>query len=343
MSADAPLAAGASPALRGFEQRFHDLPDYILRITEEIWEGRDVDAIRTYYHPDCLVHTGMGSGVAGVEAVVSGTLAKMHQFPDREIFPEDVIWSGDDRAGLLSSHRSMMVQTHLGGGHLGPATGRRLRFRAIADCACLDNRIYEEWLIIDQAAAAIQAGVSPAALGEALAAADLAAGEPLPALGFTGTPPGPDTRLIQDDVAATALREAYEAIWQRQDMSGLDRLYARGVNLHLPGGEDGFGRRDLAAFLTSYLSSFPGAEFAIEHSMALREPGRPLRVSTRWTLTGEHAGHGRFGEPTGAPVMLLGVTHAEVVEGLVVREWIVVDEVAVWRRIGRHRLEKAAG
>ncbi len=341
MSGHPALAVGTNTAMRGFENHFRDLPDYILRITKEIWEGRQVDAIRTYYHRNCLVHTGMGSGSDGVEAVVAGTLEKMHQFPDREILAEDVIWSGDDRAGFLSSHRSMMVQTHSGGGSLGPATGRRLRFRVIADCACLDNQIYEEWLIVDQAAAAIQAGVDPAVLGGMLAAADLAAGAPASPLDLSDARPGPDTRLIQDDSAAAMLREAYQRIWQRQDLSSIERLYARGVNLHFPGGEDGFGWRDLAAFLTSYLSSFPGARFAIEHSMAMREPDRPVRVSTRWTLTGEHLGHGRFGVPTGAPIMLMGITHAEMVEGLVVREWTMVDEVAVWRRIARHRLETA--
>ncbi len=325
-------------SMRGFERRFGDLPDYILRITEDIWEGRQVGAIGTYYHADCLVHTGMGSGAGGVDNVIAGTLEKMHQFPDREIFAEDIIWSGDDTAGFLSSHRSMMVQTHLGGGLMGPPTGRRLHFRAIADCACLDNQIYEEWLVVDQSAAAIQAGLDPASLGAALAAADLAAGLPAPDLAFSEGRRGPDTRLLQDDPAAAMVRESYRSIWEERNLGILDRRYARGVNIHLPGGENGYGRAALAAFLTSYLASFPDARFAVDHSIAVREPERSVRVATRWTLTGTHAGHGRFGEPSGAPMMVMGITHAELVEGTIAREWTMIDELAIWRRIARHRL-----
>ena len=325
-------------SLRGFESRFADLPDYILRITDEIWEGRQPGAIADYYHADCLVHTGMGSSVAGVSGVIAGTLEKMHQFPDREILAEDVIWSGDDAGGFLSSHRSMMVQTHLGAGILGSPTGRRLSFRAIADCACLENQIYEEWLVVDQAAAAIQADVDPAALGAVLAAADIASGAPEPLLAFSEDRPGPDTRVVQDDPAAAALRDIYADIWTRRDMSGFDRAYARGVNLFLPGGEAGYGRSALAAFWTSYLASFPGARLEIEHSIASRGSGRPVRVSMRWILTGEHTGYGRFGAPSGAPMLVMGITHAEIVDDLIVREWVMTDELAIWRRIARHRL-----
>lgn len=48
-------------ALDGFDPDFEDFPDSILKITERIWEGRDVGSIHRYYAPDCVVHTGMGS------------------------------------------------------------------------------------------------------------------------------------------------------------------------------------------------------------------------------------------------------------------------------------------
>ncbi len=322
-------------ALAGFDPEFADFPDYILRITERIWEGRDVASIHRFYAPDCLVHTGMGTA-PGVAAVVASTLEKLHQFPDRLILGEDVIWSGAPERGLLSSHRSMMTQTHRGFGPLGAPTGRPLAFRAIADCAARDNQIYEEWLVMDQSAAIRQAGLEPREVGRRWAQADQAR-DAAPALAFDEARPGPDTRELQDDPAARLVRDLHEAIWRHRDLSVLRRHYDRAVNLHLPGGLDAHGWDPYDSFLVGYLASFPDAAFAIDHSIARRDPGRPVRVATRWRLTGAHKGTGAFGAPSGAPMLVLGITHTELVDERVTREWVVIDESAIWCRIG-HQL-----
>lgn len=320
--------------LPGFDPEFTDFPDYILRITERIWEGRNVGAIRRYYAPDCLVHSGMGSS-ANVQSVIAGTLEKQHQFPDRQILGEDVIWSGTPTHGLLSSHRSMMTQTHRGAGPLGPPTGKPILMRCIADCAAINNMIYEEWLAVDQSAAVLQAGLNPAELGRAWAATDEAAGLPPPPLTFSEARPGPDTRELQDDPAAALLRHHLTSMWARQDLSVIRAHYDRAVTLHLPGGVTAHGTDACETFALGYLASLPDARFTILHSIARHDPGHPTRAATRWTLTGRHAGHGTFGPPTGTDLMLLGITHTEIHGARIVREWTMVDEMAVWRRIGR--------
>ena len=35
--------------MKGFDAQFKDFPDYILKITYQIWEKSDVEAIRDYY------------------------------------------------------------------------------------------------------------------------------------------------------------------------------------------------------------------------------------------------------------------------------------------------------
>ena len=35
--------------MKGFDTKFKDFPDYILKITYQIWENNDVEAIRDYY------------------------------------------------------------------------------------------------------------------------------------------------------------------------------------------------------------------------------------------------------------------------------------------------------
>ena len=43
--------------MKGFDSKFKDLPDYILKITYQIWESRDVESIMEYYAENLsLIH-----------------------------------------------------------------------------------------------------------------------------------------------------------------------------------------------------------------------------------------------------------------------------------------------
>ena len=56
-------------------------------------------------------------------------------------------------------------------------------------------------------------------------------------------------------------------------------------------------------------------------------------MAARWSVQGSHEGHGAFGAPSGAELYIMGISHAEMVDGRIAREWILVDELAVWRQI----------
>jgi hypothetical protein len=35
--------------MKGFDKKYKNFPDYILKITKQIWEGKDVDSIGEFY------------------------------------------------------------------------------------------------------------------------------------------------------------------------------------------------------------------------------------------------------------------------------------------------------
>ena len=237
--------------MKGFDPEFEDLVDYILVITERIWEGREVGAIRRYYAEDCIVRTPLGV-TAHVDDMVAGILATLHAFPDRRQLGEDVIWSGDEQTGFLSSHCILSPMHHRGDGTFGPATGKFVCARTIADCAVKDNRITEEWLVRDQAAIVKQIGRDP--------------------------------------------------------------------------------RKRRGGALCRYAAANLGRERPRGDRRALRS-GRAARVAARWSVRGTHSGHGAFGAPSGAEIYIMGICHAEIVGGKILREWVLVDELAIWRQI----------
>ena len=164
--------------MRGFDNRWTDFPDYILGITAEIWEGRETGPrMKEYYAPEVVVRTPGGVSV-GEPAATQATVATLHEFPDRTLLGEDVIWSGTPEDGMLSSHRILSQATHAGDGMFGTATGQRITWRAIADCYAKDNQISDEWLVRDNGAVVRQLGLSPEEWARARVAAGLA-GAPL--------------------------------------------------------------------------------------------------------------------------------------------------------------------
>jgi len=324
--------------MKGFDPDFKDLPDYIIKITERIWEGRGIGLIRRWYSEDCPVHTTMGP-LKGSEGMVAGTLETLNALPQRRLLPEDVIWSGNDRDGFLSSHRLVCPGRHTGDGPLGPATGRSVVVRAIADCFCVDNRIVEEWLIRDSAGLLAQIGVDPGEYAARLAAADHAAGkaawhlEDARRLRQEGALRPP---VHQDHPAARMVRDVMAAVWNA-DLDVVSQAYHPACSVHLPGYRTAYGHEQLFEFLFGYLAALPDAKIAIEHSIARDDPGMPTRVATRWWLTGTHTSHGVFGPPSGATVLALFVTHAHVIDGRIREEWVLVDEVGIRKQIALSR------
>ena len=62
---------------------------------------------------------------------------------------------------FLSSHRILSKATHQNHGAYGQATGKKIVYRVIADCACRNNQVYDEWLVRDQGAIVRQIGLDP--------------------------------------------------------------------------------------------------------------------------------------------------------------------------------------
>ena len=259
-----------------FDRQWKDLPDFIIGITKEIWEDRNLHSLRRYYGPTMAVRSP-ASIVVGNEQVIGATMATLAEFPDRRLLGEDVIWmeaaatdNSDGRPGYLSSHRLVCTATHNRPGMYGEPTGKSLRYRILADCAARDNAIYDEWLIRDQGAIVRQIGWDPKAY-----AADLIAREGGPEncvkpfhpsidrnVQYTGTGNG---HMIAEGHAETLTRI------MDGEMSIIKRSHDRAVHLELPGHTTEHGRAAADGFWMALRSSFPDAKFEIHHAVGMED------------------------------------------------------------------------
>ncbi len=318
--------------MRGFDPEYTSIPDFILKSTERIWEERGIARIRDYYATDNIVRTPMGV-TRGIDPVIAATNATLHQFPDRRLLGEDVIWTGDEETGeYYSSHRIVSPMHHLGHGMFGPPTGKRVRVRTVADTVLRAGRVCEEWLVRDHGAIVRQLGYDVAEFAAESIARELEWGR-TPEV-FTPETDVEGSYVTPEDTSdhARVYAETLRSIWL-SDFRVVNTNYNEAVALELPGGHADSGKAAVTSFWMGLTSAVPDALFSVDHLIGRDDPGRPLRVAARWSVQGTHDGAGAFGDPSGTPIYILGVNHAEMIDGEITREWVLIDELAVHRQI----------
>ncbi len=331
--------------MQGFDPKWQDLPDWIIGITKEIWEDRQIASLTHRYGADIPVRSP-ASVVVGNQGVIAATMATLAEFPDRTLLGEDVIWSGnpDDGKGMLSSHRLISTATHTHDGAYGKATGKRLRYRIIADCHAINDQINDEWLIRDQGAIVRQMGWEPATFARDQIARE--GGPDTCTKPFTPARdvPGPYKGRGNDNEWGARLADTLTRI-MAADMAVIPATYDRAANLFYPGGTEGLSHADADQFWMGLRAAFPSAIFRVHHQIGREDPLLPPRAAIRWSLDGTHSGWGSFGRPTQAPVHVMGITHAEFgpwggVAGRhgwgIRRDYTLYDETAIWKQILLH-------
>jgi hypothetical protein len=320
--------------MSGYSNSWTDFPDYIIGITKEIWEDRGIETLNRYYAPDIPVRSPMGIQ-RGNQAVIAATMATCHEFPDRQLFAEDVIFSDDPQHGHLSSHRLLTVATHGADGQFGPATGKKWVIRVIADCAAKGDQIYDEWLVRDYGGMVRQMGFEPREFAAQVIADEggvASASRPfVPASDVDGGYHGRGNDNPWGARYAGMLTRIMD-----KDFNHIQTEYDRAVIGEYAGAKNVIGREGVTAFWLGLRSAFPDATFTIHHQIGMDGDMLSPRAAIRWSLDGIHSGWGAFGRPTGAPVHVMGMCHAEFGPWGLRREFALYDEIAVWKQILLH-------
>lgn len=305
-----------------------EIVEYILRITHEIWEERQVEKIRDYYGDEVVVRSPSGV-TRGSQAVVDSTYATLAEFPDRQLLGEDVLTCIGE-SDQFSSHRIFSTATHGGSGYFGSPTGKSLRYRVIADCAVRDGIIFDEWLVRDFGAITRQMGITPR---------DFAARIVADAGGSTHDE---DRRFLEvpavyegsgnDHPAGMTLARVAKSLVTGQITSASNEI-DRAAQFDLPGGVTVVGRSSGTTAAAEFFSPFVWSDQSIDHALGCADSARGTRAALRMTLRGLHTRGGMFGRPTGREVALLTIWHAEFSRAGISRLFLLVDEVAIWRQV----------
>lgn len=326
--------------MRGFEEQYTDIIDYIVRITHRIWEECSVGLIYDYYRHNSQVMDDYAV-IHGRETIVENTIMAISAFPDLRGYADEVIWAGDENVGFHTSHRAVLVGHNTGFSHYGPPTNKKVSYWVIANCVSIENEIYEEWVLYNTTALISQLGFDVFRLARELtprvdlnAMKDSRSGEPtrLPGL---GKPPVLPPQAGKDFDVEDFVRRAFHEIWNWRLIGKVNDYYVSNVRFHGAGNRELYGTGQLRAYITSMLAMFPNLAHQIDHIYWMGNDQEGYRVSVRWSVEGSHRGPGLYGKPTGKPIFMWGISQLEIRNGKILEEWTLFNEFAVLQQILR--------
>jgi predicted ester cyclase len=329
-----PINRPRAQSLRGFDECYTDIVDYIIRCTHRIWDERDVGLIYTHYTHNCVAYSSLGT-VYNREDIVRETIQRIVELPDRRGLATQVIWRGDDVNGFYTSHLVTGTGRHTEYGMYGPPTGRTFVARTIADCMILENKIYREWLVRDNMALIIQLGLDPVAFASDMARKQFEKGQTVVEIGENRRllgqyPPeaAADTSIAHSPNEAKVL-EWLHHIYNKRMFGKIHEIYAPNVQWHGPLMRELFGIAAVLQQTMRLVAMIPDGVFIPQHicSNVSEEGGE--KVAVRWIMDGHHLGYGSLGAPTGHRLFVMGMTHFHIIDGKIIDEWVVYDELAM--------------
>ncbi|MEA1064063.1 nuclear transport factor 2 family protein [Erwinia sp. HR93] len=318
--------------LPGFSPQFDSIQQFILTLTHVVWEQKDIGQLADFYSNPVVFMTPEKQ-LSDLSQFMRLTLEAMHSFPQRSVLTEDILCSHSQELEHYAAQRTVACIQHQGEGFFGPPTGKTVWVRTWADRLCADGAVRQEWLLQDRAAIAAQIGLDVREFAHGLAQTrrelglEVESAEQIDAR-WAGGPEGDD---VEGPLAGVV--ERYLTMWAGGNSGIVPELYHPAATLHGPGHCACTGAQEISAWLSGYRASFADSETRLHHLIVRKDANEPIRISLRWSLLTWHDGYGKFGAPTRRPIAINGISQLELRDGLIIREYLGIDELAIWSQI----------
>lgn len=337
-----PADFGPAQPMRGFEETYRNIVDYIVRITYRIWEDREVEYIFDTYADESRVFDDYGLQ-GSAQKIVDDTHHTTGAFSNIRLIADEIVWAGDDEVGYHTSHRTLIRGTNDGDSRYGPATGRDVDLLVIANCVALDNEIFLEHVLYNNSSLLLQLGLDldreAAAMVTAPPAGWPRSDETWDALRSAARPERPlcESQPVAGFDVDRFARETMNSLWNEGQLEVLNRRYADNFPFRGPTERAFRGARPYAGMLGGLRQAFPDLDHQVDEVYWMGSEAEGFLTSERWNATGTHRGAGAYGEPTGREVQIWGITQHRIVEGKITAEWMLFNELDLMMQIAAAR------
>ena len=249
------------------------------------------------------------------------------------------VWAGNDDVGYHTSHRTIIRGTNDGDSKYGPATNKDVDVLVIANCVALENEIFLEHVLYNNSSLLLQLGLDLNEMAATMAASP-PAGWPRDtqtwsALRNAARPEQPisvSSPVSGFDVDAFA-RDNFDRLWNKRDYAVLGEVYADNFRFHGPTNRAFTGVKPYGEFLRTLSGPFPDIRLQVDEVYWMGNDADGYLTSERWSATATHAGDRIYGRATGCEVQIWGITQHRIVDGRIVNEWMLFNELDLMMQI----------
>ena len=131
--------------------------ELVIRLTEDFWNAKDITAADQFFSPDFVTHSPYAPQDGNIDSFIKQTTEDFKAFPDLHIAIDDLVAEGDKvvkRWTLRGTHKQEWMGI--------PATGKKLVFTGMEIFRFENEKVVENWMIMDLHGLLRQLGVIPA-------------------------------------------------------------------------------------------------------------------------------------------------------------------------------------
>jgi predicted ester cyclase len=337
-----PSDFGPEQPMQGFEQTYRNIIDYIVRITYRIWEDRDVEYILDTYSEDSRVFDDYGLQ-RGNQKIVADTHHTTGAFSNIKLIADEVIWAGNDQVGYHTSHRTLIRGSNDGDSKYGPASAKNIDVLVIANCVAKDNVIFLEHVLYNNSSLIKQLGLSVDEMAVQMASSPPPGwprnDETWQALRRSASPEQPlhVAQPVEGFDVDHFSRQLLNELWNNRNYEALNRSYTKSFAFEGASGRRFNGRDDYVSMLKELAGAFPDLVLQVDEVYWMGNDQDGYLSSERWSATGTHLGTGRYGPPSGREVQIWGITQHRIIQGRIVQEWMLFNELDLMMQIAAAR------
>lgn len=126
----------------------------------------------------------------------------------------------------------------------------------------------------------------------------------------------------------------FEEIWNNQNESAIDDMFAADGVGHGLGTEPIVGPENFKTFHRAFVSAYPDLKVHVEDTVVEGD-----KIATRCRVTGSHRGDGIGVAPTDRPVDFTGMVIVRVKDGKIVEAWNEFDFMKMYTQVGALTLD----
>jgi predicted ester cyclase len=129
--------------------------------------------------------------------------------------------------------------------------------------------------------------------------------------------------------AFSPVRLILDQAFNQGNLTIVDELVSADLTTHISSWGLPASRVGLKQLIANLRTAFPDL-----HCMVDDEIGEGDKTAALWTLRGTHKGAYFGNQPTGRPVTVQGFIFARTVDGQIIENWILIDQIGLLQQLG---------